>query len=160
AVSLVATPPSVVAVTPANNATAVELSSALRVVFSEASDSASLTSNSFVISTGGSSVAGLIALEPGGTSALFRPNTLLASDTTYQVAVAATVRDLAGNLMGTPFNSQFRTVDLTPPPLPPAGAISVTIPDANGNVIVSGTQGTADPGGVVIVRNLTTPANT
>src|SRR5439155_26388947 len=47
-----------------------------------------------------------------------------------------------------------------PPPPPPAGAVTASIPDANGKTTVSGTQGTAVPGGAVNVKNLASGAIT
>ena len=62
--------------------------------------------------------------------------------------------------MGAPFASQFTTVNVTPPPPPPAGAVNATIPDASGKTTVTGTQGTAVPGGTVNVKNLASGAIT
>jgi PKD repeat protein len=159
-VAVTATPPAVVSVTPASNAVNVPLSAAVRIVFSEAISPASVPSNAVVVTSSGGGVAGSLSFEPGNAAAVFRPSTLLASDTVYQVIVVATLQDLAGNPLGTPFASQFHTVDVTPPPPPAAGAISATIPDTNGTFVITGTQGTADPLGHVIVRNLTTQAET
>jgi PKD repeat protein len=157
--SLGATPPVVVAVTPANGSGAVSLASAVRITFSEPIDPTSLAP-ALSVGEGAAAITGTVSLAPGNAVATFRPTGLLHSQTTYQVRVAGTVRDVAGNPMGTPFVSQFSTVDVTPPPPPPAGAITATIPDANGTFILSGTQGTVDPGGLVLVRNLRTGATT
>src|SRR2546426_12037331 len=112
------------------------------------------------MTTGGVPVPGPLPLSPIGTAVPFRPNALLESAGTYQVTVAATVRDLAGNPMGTPFASQFTAVNVTPPSPPPAGAVNATIPDASGKTTVSGAQGTAVPGGTVNVKNLASGAIT
>lgn len=159
-VSLGATPPLVVAVAPVNGTAAVPLSSAVRITFSEPVDPASITPDAFVILEGAAATAGTVSLAPGNTVLTFRPTGLLRSQATYQVRVAGTIRDLAGNPIGTPFLSQFSTVDLTAPPPPAAGAIAATIPDANGTFTITGSQGTADPGGLVLVRNLRTGATT
>ena len=159
-VSLGATPPVVIAVTPANGSAAVPLASAVRITFSEPVDPASLTPDALVIFDGAAATTGTISLAPGHTVVTFRPAGLLSSQAIYQVRVAGTIRDLAGNPMGAPFVSQFSTVDLTAPPPPEAGAIAATIPDANGTFTITGSQGTADPGGLVLVKNVRTGATT
>ena len=159
-VSLGATPPVVIAVTPANGSAAVPLASAVRITFSEPVDPASLTPDALAIFEGAAATAGTISLAPGNTVVTFRPTGLLSSQAIYQVRVAGTIRDLAGNPMGAPFVSQFSTVDLTAPPPPAAGAIAATIPDATGMFTVTGSQGTADPGGLILVRNIRTGATT
>jgi RHS repeat-associated protein len=153
------TPPRVLAIVPANGTPGVSLTSAVAVTFSEPLDPAGVGSNAVALTAGSTSVSGLLSLAPGGTSVTFRPNTLLESHTTYQVRISGTVRDLTGHAMGTDAISSFTTVDVTPPPPPPAGNISATIP-SGGTTTVQGTQGTADPGGLVIVQNLTTGSQT
>ncbi len=153
------TPPSVVAIAPTNGAQGVALASAISVTFSEAIDPASVGANAVELTAGAASVSGLLSLAPGGTSATFRPNTVLVSDTTYQVRISGALRDLSGHAMGADVISSFTTVDVTPPPPPPAGNISATIP-SGGTTTVQGTQGTADPGGLVVVHNLTTGSQT
>ena len=159
-VSLGATLPLVLAVTPVNGSAGVPLASAVRITFSEPVDPTSITPGALAIFDGAAAVTGTVSLAPGHAVATFRPNGLLHSQTTYQIRVAGTVRDLAGNPMGVPFLSQFSTVDVTPPPPPAAGAIAATIPDANGTFTLTGGQGTADPGGLVLVRNVRTGATT
>ncbi|HWQ00461.1 MAG TPA: Ig-like domain-containing protein [Vicinamibacterales bacterium] len=159
-VSLGPTPPFVAAVNPPNGAANVPRAGVISITFSEPIDPSSLTAGAIVLAAGGTAVSGVVSLAPGNAAAVFRPGALLASDTTYRLTVAATVRDLAGHAMAAPFVSEFRTVDETPPPRPAAGQLSATIPDASGQFVLSGTQGTADPGGVVLVKNLRTNALT
>ena len=152
-------PPAVVSVTPGNGTGDVPLVSSVRIGFSQLIDPGSVTRDNVVVMSGGQRLTGTVSVPPGNMAVTFRPDALLASDTTYQLTVSD-VRDLVGRPMTAAFVSQFRTVDLTPPPAPVAGSLSATIPDASGNSIVAGTQGTADPGGLVLVKNLRTGAIT
>jgi len=151
-----ATPVFVLSISPANGTQNVDLSAAITVRFSEPVDPASLAPDALMVSDGTTLVAGRTSFVGGNAALTFRPSTLLVSQTTYQVTVSGAIQDLSGNPMGAPFVSQFATVDQTPPPPPPPGTITATIPDGTGRTIVSGTQGTAEPGGIVIVKNLTT----
>jgi hypothetical protein len=65
-------------------------------------------------------VTGTVSLSPDRLTLSFVPDTLLQSQTMYTLTIAATLRDLTGNPIGSPFVSHFTTVDLTPPPPPPA----------------------------------------
>ena len=105
-------------------------------------------------------VAGSLTLTPDGRSLVFRPGTLLAANTTYQVTIGGAVRSVGGRPLPAPAVAHFTTLNTTPPVAPAAGAVTATIPGDDGLSTVAGTQGTADPGGVVLVKNLTTGAIT
>jgi RHS repeat-associated protein len=152
--SLSPTPPTVLSVQPADGSQNVPLTTVITLTLSEPVDPAGLTPGSIRLTAGGIDVPGTLSLAPGNSLLAFRPNVLLVSDTTYQVILAAGLKDLTGNPMAAPFQSHFITVDLTPPPPPPAGSLTVTIPEG-GSATISGTQGTAEPGGLVLVNNLT-----
>ncbi len=132
----------------------VPLGSSITVTFSEPVDPASVTPDAVRLANGATPVAGTVALAPGNVALSFRPASLLQSHTQYSLSIAATIRDTAGHALAAPFLSQFTTVDVTPPAPPPAGTVVASIPDPSGNTTMTGSQGTADPAGVVIVRNL------
>jgi hypothetical protein len=100
------------------------------------------------------SVAGALTLSAQNTVATFTPAAALAAETTFTVALTAGIGDLADRALQ-PFTSSFTTVDVTPPPIPPAGQISASLPN-NGVSQVIGTQGTLEPGSLIIVTNATT----
>jgi hypothetical protein len=160
ALGVAVTPPTVLGIVPAAAARNVPLGSPVTVTFSEPLDPGSVGAGALLLTKGGVTVGGTLSLSTAGTVVTFRPDALLESAGTYQVTVAGAVRDLAGNPMGAPVVSQFTTVNVTPPPPPPAGAVTATIPDVSGASTVSGTQGTAVPGGRVEVKNLATGAIT
>ncbi|MGE5245125.1 MAG: PKD domain-containing protein [Betaproteobacteria bacterium] len=149
----------IASVAPSNGSTGVPLTSAVRVTFSNLLDPATIA-GSVTLTTNGAPVAGSLALNADGVSLVFRPGTLLASKSSYQVAIGGSLRDTNGRSLAAAALVQFTTIDLTPPPPPPAGAITATIPGANGVSIVSGSQGTIDPDGVVLVTNVRTGAIT
>lgn len=158
--SLTPTPPRVASLLPANGATKVSRLSTIQVTFSEPLDAATVTTDSLRVLNGATLLPGTLSLSPGNRVLTFQPTQLLNSDTTYSVTVAATVRDLSGLSMVAPFTARFTTVDDTPPPPPAAGTLQATIPNANGISIVTGSQGTTEPGWIVTIRNLTTNAIT
>jgi RHS repeat-associated protein len=152
--SLAATPPSVIAVEPADGALSVPAISTVRVTFSEPVDRASVAGVAS-LTTDGADVPGAASLSLDGRVLTFRPSSLLASDTVYEFNVAAGVRDLNGQAMAEPFASSFTSADTTPPPPPPAGQIQATIPE-DGTTTVSATQGTVEPDWLAFVRNRST----
>lgn len=146
-------PPTIVRVTPAAAARNVPVNSTVSVVFSQAIARASLTAGSLVLSGPGRAVDATITLSPLGTEATIYPAKSLASQTTYSLVAAQTIQDTHGVRLAAPFTSQFTTANAPPPP-PPAGAITVSFPDAQGNVTVTATQGTAPPDYLVVVLNV------
>lgn len=151
-------PPTVTAITPANGAVNVALSSAITVTFSKPIDVASITganAGNVALAAGTSTVAATLALSSTGTELTVRPSAPMAADTHHTFALSANVTDLSGNRLGQPVAIAFDTLDTTPPPLPPAGSISASIPD-NGLTTVAASQGTASPRDRVTIRNLAT----
>ncbi len=162
-ITLVAQPPRVTSVSPANDAVNVPLGSPVVVSFSEEVDPASVTANGGAFALSGPdnvALAGSIAFANGNTVATFRPDAPLASNTRYTFRVSTAVRDLSGNAMPAPVVIAFDSLDTSAPPPPPAGSISATIPGANGRTTVKATQGTASPRDTVTIVNTKTGAIT
>ena len=162
-ITLVAQPPRVTSISPANDAVNVPLGAPVVVTFSEEVDPASVTANGGAFAIAGPdnvALAGTIALANGNTVATFRPSAPLASNTRYTFRVSTAVRDLAGNALQDPAVVAFDSLDTSAPPPPPAGAISASIPGSNGRTTVKATQGTASPRDTVSVVNRTTGAIT
>jgi RHS repeat-associated protein len=147
--------PSVVAVSPPDNASNVPLDTSVQVTFSEAVHPASVTANHFQVSTGGMPISGQIHVAPDGTSAILTPDQPLRSNTQYTVTLTTDIVDLAGHALASFPATSFTTVD-TSFTRDVAGRISATAPDANGFVTVHGTVGTAEAGEAVGVMNTTT----
>ncbi len=100
------TPPAVVTVSPANNATGVARTTAVTVTFSEpvaANGGVTLTT-----ATGtGTPVPATVSAS--GSSVTLTPLTPLAANTRYRVNVSTAVQDAAGNALGAAFSSRFTT---------------------------------------------------
>ncbi len=158
-VSVGQTPFAIASITPSDGANSIALAASIRVIASTLVDPTSIA-NAVSLTAGGSSVPGTLTLSADGRTLVFRPSTLLASNTPYQIVVGGGLRGANGQPLASPAIAHFATVNLAPPAAPTAGAISATIPDAANVSHVSGSQGTSEPGGVVLIRNLRTGAIT
>ncbi|HEY3253078.1 MAG TPA: ice-binding family protein [Polyangiaceae bacterium] len=92
---------------PASGAINVGTGSAIRVTFSEAMDPSTLTTASFSVKLGNNAVAGTVSYFQ--KTATFTPNSPLAQNSHYDVAVSVAAKDLAGNALATPYASSFNT---------------------------------------------------
>ncbi len=99
--------PSVVSVSPANDATAVSTETGLTVVFSEKLDSTTISASAFTLRRGASVVYGTVSYE--GTTAIFLPASELEGNTVYTGTIKAGVKDLAGNVTSTDYSWKFTT---------------------------------------------------
>jgi methionine-rich copper-binding protein CopC len=134
------TPPTVTATSPANGAQNASINTAVTVTFSEAMDASTINGSTITLrlTSNGASVGGSVTYNATTHVATFTPSGSLASGVNYTITVAASVKDVAGNQMGTTFQSTFTTGDTTPP------TVTATIP-VNGvgnvalNAIVSAT---------------------
>jgi uncharacterized delta-60 repeat protein len=104
--------PTVVSVFPENNASAVDPSVRLSVTFSGDMDPASLSSSTFLLTSGEGNVAGVISYDSASKTAAFSPLIKLASATTYTATISDQVKDLQGNRMASPYSWYFTTVGL------------------------------------------------
>ena len=102
------TPPEVTEVSPANGAQDVPLGASVSVVFSEEVDRASAEAAFSLTTDGGTRVAGAFTWD--GARMTFTPAQPLAKRSNYKVAVASSVRDVAGNPMTAGVTTQFKTV--------------------------------------------------
>jgi hypothetical protein len=103
------TPPSVVSVTPANDAVEVEPDGSIVIELSEALDGTTVTSNNVKLLDGDSPVPG--ALSYADNKITFTPEKPLALLTAYQVSLSTTVTDAAGAGLAEAFNSSFSVRD-------------------------------------------------
>ncbi|MCA1614546.1 MAG: Ig-like domain-containing protein [Acidobacteria bacterium] len=101
------TPPTVVAVSPPNGTTGVPVNARVELRVSEPVNPLSVSGNSVIVSQGGTTVAGSVALSSDRTTLTFTPTNPLAASTAYTVN-AAGFRDQAGNQVAA-FASSFNT---------------------------------------------------
>ncbi|HET7694175.1 MAG TPA: PKD domain-containing protein [Vicinamibacterales bacterium] len=159
-VRIVPQPLRVASIQPASGARNVPLSSPVTVVFSKPVDPASLTganAGRLSLTSPAGPIAGTISLSAANTVVTFWPAALLDSNVTYTFTVAKEASDAAGRQMTAPATITFTAINTAPPPLPPAGSVTATIP-AGGVTTVRGTQGTAGAHDTVWIENLTTGA--
>ncbi len=116
------TPPQVTSVTPANNAEAIAINSAITATFSEPMDISTINTSSFHVTrptevdTPQSPITGTVTYS--GTTAIFTPSINLAYGTIYTATITTGAKDLAGNAIINDYTWSFKTgneIDLTPP---------------------------------------------
>lgn len=103
------TPPSVTSTFPANGSAAADVNAAVTATFSEAMDSATLTSSSVRLATtaGGVAVSGAVAVS--GRTVTFTPGGPLAAGTQYTATITTAARDVAGNALAATYTWAFTT---------------------------------------------------
>lgn len=100
----------------ANGATGVPVNNSPSVTFSETMDPATLTTGTFTLKQGTTSVAGTVSYS--GVTATFKPTSALSANTTYTAMVTSGATDAAGNALAPPFTWSWTTsaaADTTPP---------------------------------------------
>lgn len=95
----------VLATSPANLDASVPLSSAVTVAFSEPMDPATITTGTFLVTSGGTPVAGTVSY--ADAAATFTPDAILAGGLTYTATVKTGVADAAGNALATEYTWTF-----------------------------------------------------
>ena len=122
-VTLDTVPPRLVSSVPADGQSGVPLSPEIRLTFSEALDGATVTPAAFVLRAG-SDAPVPVAVGADGPVVTVNPASPLVDSRLYELALAASLADLAGNAL-VPATVRFSTVDQTAPetpvldPLPP-----------------------------------------
>lgn len=112
------TPPTVLSVVPANNATSIALNSKATVSFSEAMNTSTINSTNFTLKQGVTAISGTVAYS--GTTATFTPSSALTANTVYTGTISTGAKDAAGNALASNFTWSFTTAaavvtDVTPP---------------------------------------------
>ena len=101
------TPPTVISSIPANAETGVALNQKIAATFSVAMDPATLTSATFTLKQGTTSVSGFVSYS--GTTAIFAPASYLAPNTIYTATVTTGAKDLANNSLANNHAWNFTT---------------------------------------------------
>jgi len=99
-------PPTISSTNPVNNATAVAVDAAITATFSEAMDSSTITTDTFLVS-GSSNIAGTVTYS--GTTATFTPAAALDYTTTYTATITSGAKDLAENSLEADYTWSFTT---------------------------------------------------
>ncbi len=99
--------PTVTTVVPANNATAIAITSKPVVTFSEAMNAATITATTFTLKQGTTVVAGTVAY--AGTTATFTPTSSLVAGLVYTGTITTGAKDVAGNAIAANYTWSFTT---------------------------------------------------
>lgn len=111
--------PTVVSSNPANGATGIAVTSSVTATFNEAVQGSTVSTTTFKVQAGTTSIPGTVTLSVDGKTALFDPTSLLAASISYTATITTGVKDLAGNPMVTAKTWSFTTAAPSPPPPPP-----------------------------------------
>ncbi len=167
------TPPTVSAVSPANGAANVPATATVSITFNEAMNPATINAATFMVTAGGTQVAGTISST--GTTYTFTPSASLATGTVYAVTVTAGVMDVAGNAMAANFTSSFTTSsapDTTPPTVsavspangaanvPTTATVAITFNEAMNSSTISAATFMVTAGGTQVAGTISSTGTT
>lgn len=138
--------PTVTATSPANAATDVTRNPSVTATFSEAMNSATLNTTTFVVMQGSTPVAGTVSY--AGNTVTFIPTSVLASNTVFTATISTAAKDLAGSSLAAAKIWSFTTV-----------ATSVTGPAAvdlrtAGNYVILSKSGVSTTGATTVVGDI------
>jgi len=104
------TPPTISSVVPANNATAVAVSTAITWTFSEALLPITVNASNFLVTKNdGTSVAGTVSLDGTQKIVTFTPSANLGATSTFLAIATTNVADVAGNKLAAQSITKFTT---------------------------------------------------
>jgi hypothetical protein len=102
------TPPTIISVNPVSNSVSVAVNSSVTATFNEAMNSATITSATFGLKQGTTSISGTVTYS--GNVATFTPSTSLANGIPYTATVSTGVKDEAGNALTSSYTWSFTTL--------------------------------------------------
>lgn len=108
--------PSVTSTDPANKETGVALNKVISASFNTAMDPLTITSATFTVKQGTTSVSGSVSYS--GTKASFTPSANLLSDNTYTATITTGAKDMSGNPLANDYIWTFSTMAHTGPQAP------------------------------------------
>ena len=106
--------PTVIYTDPVNLATGVGLNKVVAAIFSVPMDANSLTTATFTIKQGSTSVIGVISYN--NSTATFTPNIAFAENTTYTCTITTGAKNVLGTPLANNYVWSFTTLSITPPP--------------------------------------------
>ena len=127
--------PTISTVAPANNATAIAVTSKPAVTFSEEMNPATITTTTFTLKQGTTAVAGTVAY--AGTTATFSPTVALTAGLVYTGTITTGAKDAAGNAIASNYTWSFTTGTATADIIAPTVLSSVPANSATGIVVSS-----------------------
>jgi hypothetical protein len=140
------TAPTVISIAPADLASSIAINTNITATFSEAMNASTINSTTFTVKLGSTPVAGAVTYV--GTTAIFKPTSVLIGNTAYTATITTGVKDLAGNALAATKTWTFTTnttIDNTAPTVSsvfPADTATGVLRNAN---IVANFSETMDP---------------
>jgi hypothetical protein len=129
-------PPTIISVNPVSNSSSVAVNSNVAVTFSEAMNSATITSSTFGLKQGATVISGKVTYT--GNIATFAPSASLTGGAAYTATVTTGAQDASGNALAANYSWSFTTaalIDVTPPiVLSVTPALNATSVAVNSNV--------------------------
>lgn len=107
------TPPTVTTVTPANNATNVNVRATIRATFSEPLDEQTVSSATVRLLNGSSAVSASVSYDVANNGVIVTPASPLAANTTYTLEITTGVKDANGVALASVLTSNFTTGENT-----------------------------------------------
>lgn len=101
--------PTVLSTTPSSGATSVPVTTDVTATFSQAMNPATLTTSTFTLSGGGSSVTGTVTYSASSTTATFTPSASLSYNTTYTAEITTGAANSGGVPLGANNSWSFTT---------------------------------------------------
>ena len=141
-----ASPPTVTSKTPVSGATGVAVNSNVVAGFSEAMDPVTITTATFTLKQGTTSVSGTVTY--AGLTATFNPSASLAANTAYTATITTGAKDLAGNALASAVVWSFTTGTT-----PATGPAPVNLGTA-GNYVILAKSGVSTTGTTAVVGNI------
>jgi hypothetical protein len=108
--SIDTTAPSISLVSPTDEATGVVINPNVTVVFSESMDSTTINDTNFTLSSSSGQITGTVTYDAVSKTATFTVSSNLTYATEYTASMAAGVKDVVGNQMGTASTWSFTTL--------------------------------------------------
>lgn len=155
ALTISTVPLRVEAVTPANGAGSVMVTTSVALTFNKPINAATVNSSSIKLTTtGGNPVLNSLTVSAGNRSVVLTPSESLSNATGYRVSVTQAVRDIYGNPLSAAFESTFNTTAAiaVSNQLKPE-QISISYPNASGIVSIALPAGAVPEGSFIIAVN-------
>ncbi|BAY94727.1 MULTISPECIES: DUF4082 domain-containing protein [unclassified Tolypothrix] len=104
------TPPTVISTTPSNSATGIAINTTVKAAFSEAMNSATISSSTFqLLGPNNTAVNAGVIYDASTKTATLTPSTALAANTSYTATITSGVKDIAGNALAQNYIWSFTT---------------------------------------------------
>lgn len=142
--------PTVISTTPVSGGTGTSLNASVNATFSKPMDPLTISSSTFTVVQGTTSVAGAITYSATTAVAVFKPSSNFAASTIYTATISTGVKDLSGNALASNYSWSFNTGTTLA-----AGPASVNLGTAGSYAILAETGITAtSTAGTAITGNI------